>query len=108
MRVTTMEETIFSGYFGNTPAVRILDFLTLGKYFDDSMTEIAEGAQVGWIPFKRIWKEWEEKNVVVHTREIGRAKLYKLNTKNLTVQQLVKLHGEIVKSETDKLFKEKW
>lgn len=103
-----MEEgTIFAGYFGNTPAVRILDFLILGKDFDYSMTEIAEGAGVGWTSFTRIWKELEKKKVIVHTREIGRAKLYKLNTRDPTIQQLVRLQWEIVKSETDKLFKEK-
>lgn len=44
----------------------------------------------------------------MHTRDIGRAKLYKLNAHDPTVQKLIKLHWEIIKTETDKiLYKEK-
>ncbi|MBS3102788.1 helix-turn-helix transcriptional regulator [Candidatus Woesearchaeota archaeon] len=97
------QESIFEEYFGDTPPVRVLNFLILGKDFDYSMTDIAEGSHVGWTSFTRAWKELERKKVVVHTRDIGRAKLYKLNTQDPTVQKLIKLHWEIIKSETDKM-----
>ena len=102
------EESIFVEYFGDTPKVRMLNFLILGKDFDCSMTDIAEGSHVGWTSFTRAWKELVMRKVVIHTREIGRAKLYKLNTQDPTVQKLIKLHWEIIKRETDKmLFKKK-
>jgi len=97
------EESIFVGYFGDTPMVRLLNFLMLGKDFDYSMTDIAEGSHVGWTSFTRAWRELEKKKVVVPTRVIGRAKLYKLNTEDPTVQKLIKLHWEIIKTETDKM-----
>jgi len=83
--------------------IRLLNFLILGKDFDYSMTDIAEGSHVGWTSFTRAWRELEKKKVVVPTRNIGRAKLYKLNTQDQTVQKLIKLHWEIIKAETDKL-----
>jgi len=101
------QESIFVEYFGDTPMVRILNFLILGKDFDYSMTDIAEGSHVGWTSFIRVWKELEKRKVVVHTRDIGRAKLYKLNMQDLTVQKLVKLHWEIIKAETDKMLGKK-
>ena len=101
------ESTIFAQYFGNTPQIRILDFLIEGKDFDYSMTDIAKNANVGWTSFSRIWNELIRKNMVVHTRDIGKAKLYKLNLEDTTVNKLIKLHWEVIKSETDKLFKEK-
>ena len=101
------ESTIFAQYFGNTPQMRILDFLIEGKDFDYSMTDIAKNANVGWTSFSRIWNELIKKNMVVHTRDIGKAKLYKLNLEDTTVNKLIKLHWEVIKSETDKLFKEK-
>ena len=101
------QESICVEYFGDTPMVRILNFLILGKDFDYSMTEIAEGSHVGWTSFTRAWKELERKRVVVYTREIGRAKLYKLNTEDQTVQKLIKLHWEIIKAETDKMLGKK-
>ena len=97
------QESIFVEYFGDTPMVRILNFLILGKDFDYSMTEIAEGSNVGWTSFTRAWKELEKKKAGGHTRDIGRAKLYKLNTQDSTVQKLIKLHWEIIKTETDKM-----
>jgi len=74
----------------------------LGKDFDYSMTDIANGAGVGWTSFVRAWKMLEKRKVVVQTRIIGRAKLYKLNTEDPTVRRIVKLHWEIIKSETEK------
>ena len=101
------QESIFEEYFGDTPMVRILNFLILGKDFDYSMTEIAEGSRVGWTSFTRAWKELGRRKVVSHTRDIGRAKLYRLNTEDPTVQKLVKLHWEIIKTETDKMLGKK-
>jgi len=101
------QESIFVEYFGDTPMVRILNFLILGKDFDYSMTDIANWSNVGWTSFTRAWKELEKRKVVVHTREIGRAKLYKLNTQDPTVQKLIKLHWEIIKTETDKMLGKK-
>ena len=101
------QESIFEEYFGDTPMVRILNFLILGKDFDYSMTDIAESSHVGWTSFTRAWKELEKRKVVAHTRDIGRAKLYKLNTQDPTVQKLIKLHWEIIKTETDKMLEKK-
>jgi len=67
--------------------VRILNFLILGKDFDYSMTDIANGSNVGWTSFTRAWKELEKRKVAVPTGEIGRAKLYKLNTEDPTVRR---------------------
>ena len=101
------QESIFEEYFGDTPTVRILNFLILGKDFDYSMTDIAEGSHVGWTSFTRAWKDLEKRKAVAHTRDIGRARLYKLNTQDPTVQKLVKLHWEIIKTETDKMLSKK-
>ena len=99
--------SIFVEYFGSSPYIKVLDYLISGFGFDYSMTEIAEGSHVGWTSFTRAWKELERKRVVVYTREIGRAKLYKLNTEDQTVQKLIKLHWEIIKAETDKMLGKK-
>ena len=101
------QESIFEEYFGDTPMVRILNFLILGKDFDYSMTDIADGSRVGWTSFTRAWKDLEKRRVIMHTRNIRRAKLYKLNTQDPTVQKLVKLHWEIIKTETDKMLDKK-
>lgn len=97
------EQSVFIEYFGKTPFIKILDFLIIGKDFDYPLTEIAEGARVGWTAFSKVWKVFVEKSIVKHTRNIGKARLYKLNTENPLVKKLVRVHWEILKAETDKL-----
>ena len=87
--------------------MKVLDFLIQGREFDYSMTDIANGSHVGWTSFTRAWKELEKRKAIVQTRNIGRAKLFKLNTEDPTVQKLIKLHWEIIKTETDKMLSKK-
>ena len=96
------EESIFVEYSGSSPLVRILNFLILGKDFDYSMTEIAEGSGVGWTSFTRAWTQLVSKKAVMPMRTIGKAKLFTLNTSDRTVQKLVALHWDVLKEETNK------
>ncbi len=100
-------ESILTDYFGDSPFVRVLNFLILGKDFDYSMTEIAKGAGVGWTSFTKAWKRLTKNNAVVQTRTIGKAKLFKLNTNDPTIKKLIRLHWEILKEETNKMLTEK-
>ncbi len=97
------EKSIFVEYFGGSPYVKVLDFLIEGQMFDYSMTEVARGAGVGWSAFTIIWKKLLEKSIIVPTREIGNAKLFKLNKKSGFVEKLIKFDWELTKLETDKL-----
>jgi len=98
------EKSIFVEYFGNTPHVKVLDFLIQGRDFDYSMTEVARGAGVGWSAFMKIWEQLLNKGIIMPTRMIGNAKLFKLNKDNLFVEKLIKFDWELTKLETDKLF----
>ena len=96
------EQSVFVEYFGGSPYIKILDFLIQGQDFDYSMTEIARGAGVGWSAFSSVWVKLLDKEIVVATREIGNAKLFKLNKENSFVKKLIKLDGEMTKFENDK------
>ena len=106
METEEESQSIFVEYFGNSPYVKVLDFLIQGQEFDYSMTEIARGARVGWSAFTEIWKRLIEKEIVIQTRTIGNAKMFKLNKKNPVVLKLIKLDWEITKFETDKILAE--
>ena len=100
-------ESIFVEYFGGSPYIKILDFLIQGQEFDYSMTEAARGAKVGWSSFIKIWDKLLSKNIIVPTRNIGNAKLFRLNKENDFVQKLIKLDWELTKFETNKLNRHK-
>jgi hypothetical protein len=98
-----MGKSIFVEYFGDSPYIRVLDFLIEGQEFDYSMTEVARGAGVGWNVFTKIWKHLFDKSLIVKTREIGNAKLFRLNRENPVVKKLIKLDVELTKLESDKV-----
>jgi len=47
-----------------------------------------------------------ESGIVVKTRQIGRATLYKLNLKNPIVQELIRLDNKIIKYFSEQIAKE--
>ena len=98
------ETTIFREALGDSPVIRVLDFLIEGRGLDYSLTDIAENANIGWTTLHRIWDKLIRLNIVVPTREIGRAKLFKLNEENPAVERLIKLYDTLLYLETEKYF----
>ena len=88
--------TLFREALGDSPVIRILDFLLEGRDLDYSLTDIAENAGVGWTTLHRIWPKLESLSMVVATRTIGRAKLYKINTHNPSVVQLMNMYDTLL------------
>ncbi len=101
------EKSVFVEYLGDYPLIRILDFLIEGRELDYSMTEIAKNSGVGWTSFSELWPQLIEKEIVIFTRKIGNAKLFKLNTSNLWVKELIKMDSIITKIETEKFLARK-
>jgi hypothetical protein len=77
--------------FKDSSIAKLLDFLTLYKDFDYSKTEISNNSGVSWKTLYHLWPLLEKYNLVVKTRQIGRATLYKLNVENPIAQALNKL-----------------
>ena len=59
-------------------------------------------SKVGYTSLKRILKEFRQKNLVVQTRTIGKAKLYKLNLKNPVVKKFIDFFWAVVESVVEK------
>jgi len=97
------EETFFTQAFGNNPTVRVLDLLIAGRGLDYSITDIAEGAEVGWTTIHEILPRLLETGLIKHTRCIGRAKLYQLNKENVIAEQLVKLYDLMIAPSVEKV-----
>ena len=91
-----MEETIFTKAIGNTPKIKVLEFLIEGRELDYSVSDIAEGAGIGRTTLFRIWDDFVEIGILKHTRDIGNAKLYKLNLANSFVKKMVDVFDTLV------------
>ncbi len=90
-------ETIFLEVFGNNPVMKVLDFLITFQAFDYPLTEIAKNSGVSYSTLQTFWNKLERNNVVIKTRRVGKSDLFKLNTKNPAVQQLIKLDWNLLK-----------
>ena len=90
------EETIFTKAVGNTPKIKVLEFLIEGRELDYSLSDIAEGSGIGRTTLFRIWADFENLKLVKPTRKIGNAKLFKLNLENPFVKKLIELFDSLI------------
>ncbi len=77
---------------------KILDFMIAFSDWDYSITDIGKNAglsfKTGFDEVKRL----ESQGILIKTRVVGKAKLYKLDTKSEHVQGIMKLAWDIAKN----------
>src|SRR3990167_9542489 len=93
-----MPKSVFLQAEGNTPKNRIWGFLIVHSEYDYSMKDIARYSKVGYTTLKEIWIEFKSKNIVIETRVIGKAKMYKLNLKNPIVDKFIDYYWAVVEN----------
>ncbi len=91
------DKTVFVQFFGEYPIIKVLDFFIQNRIFDYSKSEIAEGADIGWSTLHMFWDKLEESGIVLPTRRIGKAKLFRLNTENPGVKNLINFGFNLAK-----------
>ena len=90
-------DSIFVEIFGNNPVIKVLDFLITFADFDYPLTEIAKNSRVGYSTLQTFWNKLERNNIVIKTRRVGKSDLFKLNTLNPAVKQLINLDWKLIK-----------
>ena len=90
------EESLFIKLLGDYPLIRVLNYLLIYRDLDYSLTDIANGSEIAWSTLNLLWPRLEKMEVVTHTREIGKAKMFKLNTQNQIVKELITFADNLV------------
>ena len=90
------EDSLFIKLLGDYPLIRVLNYLLIYRDLDYSLTDIAEGSEIAWSTLNLLWPKLEKMELVVHTRDIGKAKLYKLNIVNPFVKKMADLFDTLV------------
>lgn len=90
-------DSVFVEVFGHNPVIKVLDFLISFADFDYPLTEIAQNSGVSYSTLQTFWERLVRNNLVIKTRRVGKSDLFKLNTKNPAVKQLVKLDWNLTK-----------
>ena len=74
--------------FGSSPQTRILDLFMDNPLFEFTRNEIIEALGMAKSTLYSTLPGLEEAGVIVETRQIGKASLYRLNGESLVVQDL--------------------
>jgi len=96
-------KSLFIGFMGDSPMVRVLDYLLTERELDFSITDIADNAGIGRATLYRNWEKLVGNKIIVHTRDIGKAKLFKLNSENLKIKKLIEIYDMLVVEDLRKL-----
>lgn len=89
------EKPIFLRIFGDTLILRVVSFLIVNEDFDYSKTDIANLAEVGYSTLKLFFDNLVNYEIVEHTRDVGKAKMYTLNLENPAVKNFRAFYWEI-------------
>ena len=90
-------KSLFLKQFGDTPQLRVLDFLIDNHFFDFPLTEIARESNVSYNSLKIFFPNFIKAGIVYKTRRIGKSDYYKFNMKNSFVKNLIKLDWILTK-----------
>jgi len=91
------KDTVFIEVFGSNPLMKVIDFLITYQAFDYPLTEIAKNAGISYSTLQTFWERLERNKIVIKTRRVGKSDLFKLNTKNPAIEQLIKLDWNLIK-----------
>jgi len=101
------EKTIFLQIFGESPVLKVLDFLIVNEDFDYSMTDVANLSNVGYSTLKLFWNNLEVNKIVINTRTVGKAKMYRLNLDNPVVKKFRDFYWETTRQKVHEKIKVK-
>jgi predicted transcriptional regulator len=90
-------KSLFLKQFGDTPQLRVLDFLIDNNFFDFPMTEIARGSNVSYNSLKTFFDYFLKSGILIKTRKVGKSDYYKLDIQNTFVENLIKLDWLLTK-----------
>ncbi len=89
------EESIFLEYVGDSPRMRVLQYLIEGREMDYTLTDMLH-AGVSWGTLNQLVPKLVELGIIIITRKIGRATLYKINPINEAAKQLIILYDKLI------------
>lgn len=89
-------KSLFIEFMGDYPKIRILDYLLTERELDFSITDMAENAGIGRATLYRLWDGLIKNKIIIHTRDIGKAKLFKLNLINPKIKKLIEIYDVLM------------
>lgn len=96
------DNSLFVDFMGNSPMIKVLDYLLTERELDFSITDMAKNSGIGRATLYRIWRLIVNNKIILPTRVIGKAKLFKLNEENEKIKKLIEVYDLLVLEELNK------
>ena len=93
------DKSLFLEHFGDTPQLRVFDFLIGNFFFDFPMTQIARESNVSYNSIVIFFDKWVKRGILIKTRKVGKSDYYKLNTENSFVRDIIRLNWRMIKAD---------
>ena len=93
------KKSLFIELFGDSPTIKVLDYLLTERGLDFSISDMARNAGIGRATLYRIWEELIKNEIIISTRTIGKSKLYKLNVENPKIKKLIEIDDMLILEE---------
>ena len=93
------KKSLFIELFGDSPTIKVLDYLLTERELDFSISDMARNAGIGRATLYRIWDDLIRNEIITSTRVIGKSKLYKLNLQNPKIKKLIEIDDMLILEE---------
>jgi len=88
-------------FFGDTPFIRVMDFLIDNIGYDYTEAEIAKESGIDWSTLSKMLDRMERYELIVAVRKEGE-KLYRVNEKNSFIKDLLSLEMDLIDEYSEK------
>lgn len=79
----------FLQYLGDSPKIKVLDFLMDNFALDFSLPQIAQGSRVAYTTLIELLPKLIKQGIIIETRKIGKSKLLKINLESPIAKALI-------------------
>jgi len=95
VRYRELGDSLLIKALGHSPKLRMLDIFLTNPYFDFSREELVRELGMSKQTIYKNFKDLEELGIVKVSRQIGRARMYRINTENPLVRRLDEIITEL-------------
>jgi len=99
----TSNKSIFLEIFGDSPRMKVLDFLIENHIFDYSKRQIAELSEISYNTLETFWPQMLKLGLVKKTRKVGKSQMFMLNLENIIIQRLFEIVKDAIIEDVDSL-----
>jgi len=96
------QKSILLEIFGETPELKVIDFLIGNNIFDYTKTEIANGAGISRPTLYKFWEKLVKSGLLIKTRKINRTQLFKVNTDSIIIKKIMEIEMKIGLKEVER------